>query len=140
MAIAILINKSKLRTRRISGFEPHQRPFPSMRDTNSPLLAHFLFCKVLLDQLPAIGYYVLTIVNGSLNLPIKAVETKEEALSLSEDAQKIVLTGKYQYRLWRLGVKDMPIMLLAEHSSLDALKKDASTRNIKTYMSGPGVP
>lgn len=106
----------------------------------SPLLTHFLMCKVLLDQLPAIGYYVLTIVNGSLNLPFKAVETKEEALSLSEDGQKIVLTGKYQYRLWRLGVKDMPIMLLAEHSSLDALNKDASTRNIKTYMSGPGVP
>lgn len=113
-----------------------------MRDTNSPLITHFLMCKVLLDQLPAIGYYVLSIVNGSLNLPIKAVETKQEAFELTqiEDAQKIMLTGKHQYRLWRLGIKDMPIMLVAEHSTLEALNKDAGTRNFKTYMSGPGVP
>ena len=99
-------------------------------------------CKVLLDQLPAIGFYVLSIVNGSLNLPIRAVETKEEALelSLNEDAQNILLTGKYQYRLWRIGIKDMPIMLLAEHPSFEALNKDAASRSFQTFMSGPGVP
>lgn len=115
--------------------------FPSMREQSNPFLDHFLMCKVLLDQLPAVGYYVLTIVNGSLNLPIKAVETKEEAQQLIsvQDAEKIMLTGKYQYRLWRIGIKDMPIMLLAEHSSLDALNKDAASRSFQTYMSGPGV-
>lgn len=112
------------------------------QDTRGPALTHFRMCKVLFDQLPKLGFYILSFNNGSLNLPITAVETKAEALKARgpQDAHKIVLTGKYPYRLWRLGLKDMPIMLLAEHGTLEALSNDALSRQYLTYQSGPGVP
>lgn len=111
------------------------------QDTHGPDLTHFRMCKVLLDQLPTLGFYILFLNNGSLHLPITAVETEAEALKAqgSEDAHKIVLTGRYPYRLWRLGVKDMPIMLLAEHGTLEGLLNDAASRQYRTYQSGPGV-
>jgi len=110
--------------------------------TKSTVEDHFTMCRALLDQLPGVGYYVLFVVNGTLNLPITAVETQAEALSAEahEGAHKIILTGKRPYRLWRLGVKDMPIMLLAEHSTFASLQNDAHARSYAVHQSGPDVP
>ena len=100
----------------------------------------FILYKIMLDQLPPIGYYVLFFKHGvSLMMPITSVETLVEAENVADrpDYHKIILTGHCPYREWQLGLNDAPIILLAEFESKDKLDFAVTLRKGKTYMSGP---
>lgn len=100
----------------------------------------FILYKIMLDQLPQVGYYVLFFKHGvSLMMPITSVETIAEAENVADrpDHHKVILTGSTPYRQWQLGVKGAPVILLAEFDTKEKLDFAVSLKKTKTYMSGP---
>lgn len=111
------------------------------------MLTVFAQYRSLLDQLPERGFYVFFLKHGySMILPMKAVDTLEEAQAVPERPEhtKVILDGKKPYRLWFIGVPDFEgkfgLTLVSEHGSRDELDLKLGTSPAALEPSGPGVP
>ena len=117
-------------------------------DEDSKLLKPiFSTYRALLDQLPERGFYVLFFKEGvSLMLPMNTFETREEVNAVEDRPgyTKVVLDGRFPFRLWFLGLPTMTteggITLVSEHPTRDELELKAGTSKIEFLKSGPGVP
>lgn len=118
-----------------------------MSDDSKLLKPIFATYRALLDQLPNYGFYVLFFKEGvSLMLPMKTFETRAEVKAVEErdGYTKVVLDGRYQFRLWFLGLPTSTteggITLVSEHLTKEEMDLKASTSRINFMKSGPGVP
>lgn len=98
----------------------------------------FATYRAVLDQLPQAGFYVVFMQDGnSMLMPIKAVDTVEEARAIPERPKHIknILNGKKPYRLWSL--VDDKVMLVDQYSTREEMMLRKLTFTMPLHVNCP---